>query len=79
MGVRVVKPATAGKVAINGHTAVSPSAAALRTHTVKAGETASIIARKYGLKLDALLVANPRIEPRRLRAGQTLSIPATSF
>lgn len=47
-----------------------------RTHTVKPGETASTIARKYGVKLDALLAANPRLDTRRLHAGQTLNIPA---
>ncbi len=47
----------------------------LRTHTVKAGETMSLIARKYGVKLDALLAANPRLDARRLPVGQALTIP----
>jgi tetratricopeptide (TPR) repeat protein len=46
------------------------------THTVKAGETAATIARKYGVKVEALLSANPRLSPRRLHPGQTLNIPA---
>jgi len=46
-----------------------------RTHTIKAGETASLIARKYGVKVDALLLANPRVDPYRLKVGQTLVIP----
>lgn len=46
-----------------------------RTHTVKPGETPSMIARRYGVRLDALLAANPKLEPRRLKVGQTLSIP----
>lgn len=50
--------------------------AILRTHTVKAGETPSAIARKYGIKLDALMAANPRLDPRRLQVGQSLAIPA---
>jgi tetratricopeptide (TPR) repeat protein len=50
-----------------------------RTHTVKAGETPTTIARKYGVKVDALMAANPRLEPRRLRVGQTLNVPAPSF
>jgi LysM repeat protein len=48
----------------------------LRTHTVKAGETAMTIARKYGVKVEALLAANPRLDTRRLHVGQTLNIPA---
>ena len=46
-----------------------------RTHTVKQGETPTLIARQYGIKLDALMAANPRLDPRRLRVGQALSIP----
>jgi LysM repeat protein len=49
--------------------------ATMRTHTVKSGETPVSIARQYGVKLEALLAANPRIEPRRLRPGQTLVVP----
>jgi len=47
-----------------------------RTHTVQAGETPYAIARKYGIKLDALQSANPGMDPRRLRVGQTLNIPS---
>jgi tetratricopeptide (TPR) repeat protein len=54
---------------------VTPSNAN-RTHTVKSGETASLIARMYGVRVDALLVANPRVDPRRLRIGQALNIPS---
>jgi LysM repeat protein len=50
-----------------------------RTHTVKAGETAATIARRYGVKLDALRAANPKLEPRRMHVGQTLNIPAASL
>ncbi len=50
-------------------------APASHTHTVKAGETPSGIAKKYGVKLEALMAANPRLDPRRLRPGQTLNIP----
>lgn len=51
-------------------------ASAARTHTVKAGDTPSSIARKYGVKLDALLAANPGLDPKRLKVGQTLNVPA---
>ncbi len=50
--------------------------AAPRTHKVMAGETAIRIARRYGVSLDALLTANPGLEPRRMRVGQVLNIPA---
>lgn len=48
----------------------------VQKHTVQPGESLYSIARKYGVKLDALLAANPDIEPRRLRVGQTITIPA---
>ena len=34
-----------------------------------------MIARKYGVKVEALMAANPGLDPRRLRVGQTLTIP----
>lgn len=51
-------------------------AGSTRTHTVKAGETPLLIARQYGVKLQALMAANPRLDPRRLRIGQEVAIPA---
>lgn len=45
------------------------------SHTVKSGETPTLIARKYGIKLDALMAANPGLNPKRLHVGQALSIP----
>ncbi|MGP8022085.1 MAG: LysM peptidoglycan-binding domain-containing protein [Limisphaerales bacterium] len=50
--------------------------ATTRTHMVIAGETAIRIARRYGVSLDALLAANPDLEPRRMRVGQVLNIPS---
>jgi len=52
------------------------TAAAPRTHTVASGETAAGISRKYGVKLDALLAANPGLNPRRMRVGQILNLPS---
>jgi len=50
---------------------------ASRTHAVKAGETPTLIAKKYGIKLDALMAANPKVDSRRLRVGQVLALPAS--
>jgi tetratricopeptide (TPR) repeat protein len=55
----------------------APARAAARTHAVAAGETAVRIARRYGVSLDALLAANPGLEPRRMRVGQVLNIPSS--
>jgi len=47
-----------------------------RTHTVRAGDTATSIARQYSVKANALLAANPGLDARRMRIGQTLTVPA---
>jgi tetratricopeptide (TPR) repeat protein len=46
-----------------------------RTHIISAGDTPAGIARKYNVKLSALLSANPSMDPRRLRPGTSLVIP----
>ncbi|MDD5138780.1 MAG: LysM peptidoglycan-binding domain-containing protein [Verrucomicrobiales bacterium] len=53
-----------------------PSAARPRTHTVAANETPSSIARKYGVTLTALLAANPGLNPKKLRVGQSINLPS---
>lgn len=52
-----------------------PTPAALRTHVVQPGETPASIARKYGVKLDDLLKANPGLEPKKMRAGRPINVP----
>ncbi|TDX44492.1 muramidase family protein [Orenia marismortui] len=46
-----------------------------RFYTVQAGETFTSIAKKFGYTLDALLIANPGIESKELRAGQEICLP----
>ncbi len=55
---------------------ITPAASAAKTHTVKSGETPASIARSYGISLNALLAANPTVNPRRMQVGQTLNIPS---
>jgi tetratricopeptide (TPR) repeat protein len=52
-----------------------PSTGAKRTHIVKAGERPGSIARMYGIKLEALMAANPKLDARRMQVGQALNIP----
>jgi len=52
------------------------TAAASRMHTIKSGETPAAIARRYGLRVNALMAANPRMDARRLQVGQTLVLPS---
>jgi membrane-bound lytic murein transglycosylase D len=44
-------------------------------HRVAKGETLSHIAQKYGVRLSDLEAANPKVRPRALRIGQTLTVP----
>ena len=49
-----------------------------KTHVVKTGETVTSVAAKYDIKLNVFLAANPKVDPRRLKVGQTLNIPSTT-
>jgi len=49
-----------------------------RMHTVQKGETVSGIAQMYGVTTDAILAANPKLNPNLMLIGSTLVIPAGS-
>jgi LysM repeat protein len=55
--------------------ASSPPPARPRTHTVAAGETAAAIARMHNVNLNALMVANPGLSPKKMRVGQVINLP----
>lgn len=59
-------PATAPAVCPSGSTA----------YPVAAGDTMYAIALRYGKDLNALIAANPTIDPNNLQAGQTICIPS---
>ena len=46
-----------------------------KSHAVRSGETPSIIARKYGITVKALMAANPGVSPNRLKVGTVLKLP----
>lgn len=46
-----------------------------RTHIVTSGETMAGIAKKSGVSLAALQSVNPGVNPKKIRAGQTLNLP----
>ncbi|HOX56980.1 MAG TPA: LysM peptidoglycan-binding domain-containing protein [Candidatus Paceibacterota bacterium] len=72
------QPGSPGIASSGGTSAARPAAAVTapsRTHTVKAGETLSLISRRYGVKVEALMLANPKVNPRRIQVGQRLIIP----
>ena len=53
-------------------------AAGRRTHTVKSGETPGGIAKQHGVPVASLLNANPGLDPKRMRIGQSLNLPPAS-
>ena len=54
---------------------VSATVAADTTYVVRAGDTLGAIAERLGIRLDALLAANPGVSATPLQVGATLKIP----
>ena len=67
-------PAPTATVGTPAETATAPAGG--RTYVVQAGDIPVTIAEKFGITVEALLVANPGIDPRGLQVGQVLNIPA---
>jgi LysM repeat protein len=47
-----------------------------RAHVVRNGDTMASVARRYGISLPKLQAANPTVNAKQMRAGQTLNIPS---
>lgn len=47
-----------------------------RVYQIQSGDTISGIASRFKLKTSAILAANPKIKPERLRVGQNINLPA---
>jgi len=45
------------------------------TYRIQIGDTFARLAARFGVSIDALLDANPGVDPRRLRVGQEVVIP----
>jgi LysM repeat protein len=79
-GTTGIGPAPAAPIATPASVPATPAAvrapAAARTHTVVRGENLTVIAQRYGIRLNALVEANPGLSPRRLMPGVSLRIPA---
>ncbi len=52
------------------------SASSSISHTIAAGDTYGKLSTKYKVSVNALLDANPGVDPRRLRIGQKIIIPS---
>ena len=49
-----------------------------QTYTVQSGDIPVTIAEKFGITVEALLAANPGLDPRAMHAGDILIIPPAS-
>ncbi len=47
------------------------------TYVIKPGDTFYKIARRFGITVDALIAANPGVDPNNLQIGQAICIPVT--
>ncbi|MCX7871960.1 MAG: LysM peptidoglycan-binding domain-containing protein [Verrucomicrobiae bacterium] len=47
-------------------------------HKIESGESFATIAKKYGVSVDAIVKANPNVNPRRLQIGQVIKVPEKS-
>lgn len=47
-------------------------------YTIKAGDTFFQIARTFGISLNALIAANPGVDPNRLFIGQVICVPTAA-
>ena len=72
----IIHPGQELKVGINTAPASTPVSAPskARVHTIQTGDTLYKISRKYGVSLDELMSANPGINAKALRVGDTINI-----
>lgn len=70
----VTAPSSPTTTSRSGSTTASPSRSG-KSHTVQSGDTLTSIARRYGVKVTALTAANPGLDPKRMKVGQTLNLP----
>ena len=45
-------------------------------YSIRSGDTLSVLAKYYGVSVNQILSQNPGIDPKRLKIGATISIPA---
>lgn len=72
---QTLKLPAAGAAAGSGGATAVPAGG---SHTIQSGETLSAISRRYNIALDALLAANPGINPKTLKIGQKIRVPSTA-
>lgn len=82
-GVVVRKPATSSSSSSTSSSAPSDSGSSAPSsvpaggaeYTIQSGDTLGKVAAQFGVSLDKLLSANPGVQPRYLKVGQTIIVP----
>ena len=65
----------AGAAEPAGEAGASAEAPEDGVYTIQSGDTLSKVAKQFGVSLNALLAANPSVNPRALQIGQKIVIP----
>ncbi len=68
-------PSTDGPEVSGGASATPAAGSCDPTYTVAAGDSPSSIAEKCGTTTQAILDANPGLDPRALKIGQVINLP----
>jgi len=55
----------------------SANVTAAQSYRIRSGDTLASIARRHGVALSALTATNPGLDPRKLKVGQMLNLPAS--
>jgi len=55
---------------------ISTKTQSSRTYTIQSGDTFASVAKEHGLSVQALINANPGLDPRNLRIGEAIQLPA---
>lgn len=76
---RAAPPPPAAATPAPGARQDAPGSAApegFREHSIRTGDNYSRLAREYGVTVEAIMEANPNVNPNRLQIGQIILIPA---
>ncbi|MBZ2175828.1 LysM domain-containing protein, partial [Schnuerera sp. xch1] len=46
-------------------------------YSIRAGDTFFLLAQRFGVSVDAIIRANPGVDPNRLQIGQLICIPTS--
>lgn len=71
-------PPPIGTPSMDNNAGLTASSGGLIEHKIERGESFATVAKKYGVSVDAIVKANPNVNPRRLQIGQVIKVPEKS-